>query len=48
METDSYFCWLHADDVMENIDGAIRVSEIADLLRAEFAFVTGKLNRLTF
>jgi hypothetical protein len=43
METDSYFIgYMDADDVMENIDGAIRVSEIADLLRAEFAFVTGK------
>ena len=29
---------------MDNIDGAIRVSEIADLLRAEYAVVTGELN----
>ena len=42
--TDVFSVGLHADDVMDNIDGAIRVSEIADLLRAEYAVVTGELN----
>lgn len=30
------------DDVMEHIDGAVKVSEITELLRAEYGIVTGK------
>lgn len=30
---------------MENIDGAIRISEIADLLRAEYGLVTGNSSK---
>ena len=31
-----------SDDVMEHIDGAVRVSEIIELLRAEYGIVTGE------
>lgn len=34
---------LDADDVMEHIDGAVKVSEITELLRAEYAIVTGEI-----
>lgn len=30
------------DDVVEHIDGAVKVGEITELLRAEYAVVTGK------
>lgn len=35
-----FFCF--SDDVMEHIDGAVKVSEITELLRAEYGIVTGK------
>lgn len=31
-----------SDDVMEHIDGAVKVCEITELLRAEYGVVTGK------
>ena len=42
--------FLPPDDVVEHIDGAVKVGEITELLRAEYAVVTGKhlLSRLFF
>ena len=36
-------CFALPDDVMEHVDGAVKVSEITELLRAEYGIVTGKI-----
>lgn len=36
------------DDVMEHIDGAVKVSEITELLRTEYGVVTGENIMRTF